>query len=72
MLISASRTGRKTFGNKLDPKEAAVTVAGVKLTLLEADTWSSGEHPGDGEYIRCVWLEAPRVDPWPNLKGKQP
>lgn len=67
-MLKAARTGRKTFGLKVDPKESTVTVAGVKLTLSEHDTWSSGEHPGDGEYIRITALTWPPVDPWPNIK----
>ena len=69
MLIKAERTGRRTFGDKAPPSDSTATVAGVKLTLHSCDTWSSGEHPGDGEYIRCTWIAAPSVDPWPNLKG---
>lgn len=69
MLIKAIRTGRRSFGDRVDPVASTVTVAGVKLRLQEADTWSSGEHSGDGEYIRCTWLETMvPVDPWPNIK----
>lgn len=69
LLIKATRTGNKVFGSKTPPVESVMTIAGVKLRLTEADTWSNGEHPGDGEYIRCTTLEtlAP-VDPWPNIK----
>lgn len=70
MLIKAERTGRKVFGVKAEPTETQVTVAGVKMTVEQYDTWSSGEHPGDGEYIRCTFLRGPKVDPWPNIRSK--
>lgn len=70
MLIKAIRTGRRTFGDKVDPTDSIVTVAGVKLRARESDTWSSGEHAGDGEYIRFTWLETTTpVDPYPNIKS---
>lgn len=69
MLIKAIRTGRKVCGQKLEPTTTHVTVAGVRLELQEFDTWSSDEHPGNGEYIRISQLIAPKVDPWPNIKG---
>lgn len=69
MLIKAERTGRRTFGDKAAPTDSAATIAGVKITIHQCDTWSSGQHPGDGEYIRCTYISAPPVDPWPNLKG---
>ena len=69
MIIKATRTGRKTFGVKVDPSQSTVTISGVKLTLTEYDSWSSGEHAGDGEYIRISLLETQQpVDPWPNIK----
>lgn len=68
MLIKAERTGNKVFGSKDHTKESTITIAGLKLKLTIADTWSSGEHAGDGEYIRCSFLEEPKVDPWPNIK----
>ena len=69
MLIKVVRTGRKVFGDKVATSESTVTVGGIKLKLTEADTWSSGEHAGDGEYARCSFLETlANVDPWPNLK----
>lgn len=70
MLIKAVRTGRKTFGQTVDPIETMVTIAGVRLRLTESDSWSSGEYAGDGEYIRCTFLDSLQpIDPWPNLKG---
>lgn len=72
MLIKAVRTGRKTFGDKVDSVVSLIAVSGVKLRQTEGDTWSSGEHAGDGEYIRCTWLDLVEpVDPWPNIKFKQ-
>ena len=68
MLIKAERTGRKAFGDKAEPSQSTVTIAGIKVAVEQCDTWSSGEHPGDGEYIRCTFLTAPTVDPWPNIK----
>jgi hypothetical protein len=68
MLIKADKTGRKTFGDKIDESVSFVNIAGIKVNVRQCDTWSSGEYPGDGEYIRCVFLEAPKVDPWPNIK----
>ena len=69
LLIKATRTGNKVFGSKAPPSENAVNIAGVKLCMTETDTWSSGEHPGDGEYILTTWLETVSpVDLWPNIK----
>ena len=69
MIIKATRTGRKVYGVKVDPHQSTVTVSGVKLKLTEYDSWSSGEHAGDGEYIRTHFLETQQpVDPWPNIK----
>ena len=70
MLIKADRTGRKDFGNKIEPTETTVSIAGVKLTVEQVDTWSSGEYPGDGEYIRCTFIYGPNVDPYSNIKDK--
>ena len=73
MLIKATRTGRKAFGDKVEPVNTVTTVAGVKMILNECDTWSSGEHAGDGEYIRSTFLETTTpVDPWPNIKKATP
>jgi hypothetical protein len=73
LLIKAERTGRKSFGDKQDGTKSTITVSGVKLTLTAADTWSSGEYAGDGEYIRCTWLDTQtQIDPWPNLKMPTP
>jgi len=73
MLIKATRTGNRIFGSGQPPKVSTVTIAGAKLRQTESDTWSSGGYAGDGEYIRCVWLETTEVvDPWPNIKAQEP
>lgn len=72
MLIKAERTGRKSFGDKIERSETTTTIAGVKITVVHMDTWSSGGHPGDGEYIGCTFLQCPKVDPWPNIREPKP
>lgn len=69
MLIKATLTGQSTKGETV---ERTITVEGVKLKVTELDTWSSGEHAGDGRYVRCTFIEpvAP-IDPWPNIKPRK-
>jgi hypothetical protein len=69
MLIRAVATGRKTFGDKVDPATRKSTIEGVPVVISEYDTWSSGEHAGDGQYVRVTNIETAQVvDPWPNIK----
>lgn len=71
MLIKAIATGRK-WGDKRNPVEKTVVVEGVKLRLIEADTWSSGDENSLNRscYVRTTMLEMPSpVDAWPNLSA---
>lgn len=60
LLIKAVPTGRK---DKQDERRSQITVAGVKLTIIECDVWEGGV-PDEGihqQYHRTTWIEAPEV-----------
>ena len=61
ILLKAVPTGRQ-WGDKVDPKITDTTIAGVKCTLTEIDSWEGGSVPGEGvkqQYHRTTWLGYP-------------
>ena len=68
MLIKAVPTGRK-FGDKRETQVSTVTVAGVKITVRESDSWDGPVPDSDPDqrtpqYWRMTWLDKPEVH-WP-------
>lgn len=56
MILRVIGTGRK-WGQKLEPTEKSITIAGVACTLREWDAWEGGDGTSRQQFFRYTSIE---------------